>query len=202
VDTEEGRRAAIWVGDNPVVIQHSLFDEAAEFHSEAIAINDDGVTAGTVRWEEDSQPRSLAFIWDGTNARYLDPLIGTDGFATSINNSGVVAGAVVNEDGFRQPVLWWRGQVVALGPLPDRPHAVATDINNAGFAVGFGEREDGLTRAMIWIAGAPIDLNDITPNESGWQLQMAVGINDDGVIAGWGDLDGERRAFLLAPASG
>jgi hypothetical protein len=55
---------------------------------------------------------------------------------------------------------------------------------------------------MIWINGSPVDLNSIVPNDTGWLLQMAVGINDDGVIAGWGDFDGERRAFLLAPAAG
>jgi uncharacterized membrane protein len=202
VETDDGRRAAFWGEDGPIVIKHPLFDGAGSIESESIAINDEGLIAGTVSWLEDGQPRTLAFVWDGVNAQYLDPLLVVNGFAASINNSGVVAGAVVDEAGVRSPVLWWRGQIVMLGKLDDRPHAVATDINNAGFAVGFGEREDGLTRAMIWIGGAPVDLNSITPDESGWQLQMAVGINDDGVIAGWGDLDGERRAFLLVPASG
>jgi hypothetical protein len=113
-----------------------------------------------------------------------------------------VAGAVTTDDGTTVADMWWRGQLVTLNPLPDRPNAVVTDVNNAGFAVGYGAREDGLTRAMIWISGSAFDLNDIVSQDAGWQLQMAVGINDDGVIAGWADLDGERRAVLLVPAAG
>jgi len=202
VETDLGRRAALWTEDGVAVIQHVSIAGAENLESVAVGINDDGTVAGTLTWTQNRSIRSQPFVWDGVNARYLEPFLGTDAFATSINNAGVVAGAVIDDHGVRQAALWWRGQIVSLAPLADRPNAVVTDINNAGFAVGYGEREDGLTRAMIWIGGSPTDLNEITPQDAGWLLQMAVGINDDGVIAGWGDLDGERRAFLLVPAAG
>jgi uncharacterized membrane protein len=202
VETGVGRRAAMWVDSDPVIIQHNDIAGANDLTSEAAGINNNGLVTGTVRWIQRGVERSLAFTWNGRRVDYLDPFFGSDGTAYSINDAGAVAGSIVTGAGLRQPVLWWRGQLVQLDPLADRPHAEATDINSAGFAVGFGERDDGLTRAMIWINGSPVDLNSIVPNDTGWLLQMAVGINDDGVIAGWGDFDGERRAFLLAPAAG
>ncbi|MCC6705288.1 MAG: DUF3466 family protein, partial [Thermomicrobiales bacterium] len=190
VETGIGRRAALWTEDSVTIIQHVSIDGTENLESMAVGINDDGTVSGTLTWTQNRSFRSVPFVWDGVNARYLEPFLGDDAYATSINNAGVVAGAVIESDGIRQAALWWRGQIVSLAPLSDRPNAIVTDINNAGFAVGYGEREDGLTRAMIWIAGSPTDLNDITPQDAGWLLQMAVGINDDGVIAGWGDLDG------------
>lgn len=202
VETGGVRRAALWSEAGLTVISHAPIDGVDDLSSEATAINDAGLVSGNIRWSAGDSERSRAFVWDGATVRYLDPLIGVDGAATAINNAGVVSGYVVDEAGVQRPVFWWRGQIVELGPLVDRPHAIATDINNAGFSVGYGARDDGLTRAMIWIGGMPFDLNDITQSDGGWQLQMAVGINDDGVIAGWGDFDGERRAFLLVPAAG
>lgn len=202
VETEGGRRAAIWHVDGVTVIDHAGIDGVPGFASEAVAINDNGVVAGTIRWLEGERERSRPFTWDGANVHYLDPWLGRDGYATAINQEGVVSGAVIDSRGILEATLWWRGQIVSLGRLPDRPHAVATDINSGGFAVGYGAREDGLTRAVIWIGGTAIDLNAIVPLDSGWQLQMAVGINDDGLIAGYGDLDGARHAFLLVPAAG
>ena len=202
VETEAGRRAALWTDDGVILSQHAIIEGVEDLESEAVGINDDGIIAGTLRWTSDGNERSSAFVWDGEQIRYLTPDPGLDGYATAINNAGAISGAVIDESGTKIAVLWWQGEVIELGPLDDRPHAVATDVNNAGFAVGYGEREDGLTRAMVWIDESPFDLNEITSQAGSWLLQMAVGINDDGVIAGWGDNDGERHALLLVPAAG
>lgn len=202
VETEAGRRAALWTDDGVQIARHATIEGVADYSSEAVGINDDGLVAGTLSWTRDGAPQSQAFLWDGDQIQYLEAQLGANGFASAINNFGVVSGSVIDESGVQRAVLWWRGQIVALGPLDDRPHAVATDVNNAGFAVGYGLRDDGLTRAMFWIGGSPFDLNDVVATDGGWLLQMATGINDDGVIAGWGDFDGERRGFLLVPAVG
>ena len=197
------RGQQIGQGATPVIIaQHAIIEGVEDLESEAVGINDDGIIAGTLRWTSDGNEHSSAFVWDGEQIRYLTPDPGLDGYATAINNAGAISGAVIDESGTKIAVLWWQGEVIELGPLDDRPHAVATDVNNAGFAVGYGEREDGLTRAMVWIDESPFDLNEITSQAGSWLLQMAVGINDDGVIAGWGDNDGERHALLLVPAAG
>src|SRR5262249_36473261 len=43
------------------------------------------------------------------------------------------------------------------------------------------------------------DLNGQVPSSSGWQLQEAQGINDNGQIVGYGLINGQRHAFLLTP---
>ena len=43
------------------------------------------------------------------------------------------------------------------------------------------------------------DLNAYVAPDSGWVLQKATGINDDGQIVGTGSHNGNTRGFLLAP---
>ena len=45
-----------------------------------------------------------------------------------------------------------------------------------------------------------IDLNTMIDDQSGWVLQAAYAINDNGVIVGEGKLNGTPRAFRLTPA--
>lgn len=202
INTDSGRRATLWRGDDILVISHAGIEGLESVQSEATGINDAGVVSGTLRWRDGESTHQQPFVWDGITVQYLDPTLGQDGFSRAISNLGTVAGAIVDARGYEQATLWWRGQLVDLENLPDRPSSLATGINSGGVVVGYCAREDGLSRATIWINGEVIDLNDIIPQDLGWQLQVAIGINDDGSIAGWGDLDGERRAFLLAPAAG
>jgi hypothetical protein len=44
------------------------------------------------------------------------------------------------------------------------------------------------------------DLNGLIPDNSGWLLTYAFGINDNLWITGEGQLNGRRRGFLLIPA--
>ncbi|MCC6790130.1 MAG: DUF3466 family protein [Thermomicrobiales bacterium] len=202
VNTDAGRRAALWHDDDIVVISHAGIEGIERLTSIATDINESGLVTGTMAWTEGETRHQRPFIWDGVTVQYPDPTQGQDGFANAINDDGVVAGAVIGRDTFEQATLWWRGQITDLPNLPDRPASVATDINNGGVVVGYCAREDGLSRASIWINGEVVDLNEIIPQDLGWQLQVAVGINDDGLIAGWGDLDGVTHAFMLVPAAG
>jgi probable HAF family extracellular repeat protein len=43
------------------------------------------------------------------------------------------------------------------------------------------------------------DLNDFLPPDSGWTLIGASAINDQGQIVGYGQHNGQTRAFLLTP---
>src|SRR5205814_10064593 len=55
-------------------------------------------------------------------------------------------------------------------------------------------------RAMFWgTEGQPTDLNRAIPARSGWILERALDINDDGWIVGYGTLNGNRRSFMLVP---
>jgi hypothetical protein len=42
-----------------------------------------------------------------------------------------------------------------------------------------------------------IDLNSLLPDNSGWQLEDATAINNNGVIVGDGTYNGQERAFIL-----
>jgi probable HAF family extracellular repeat protein len=46
-----------------------------------------------------------------------------------------------------------------------------------------------------------IDLNNLVPANSGWELMEARGINASGQIVGWGMHAGHTNAFLLTPVS-
>ena len=53
--------------------------------------------------------------------------------------------------------------------------------------------------ALLWENGTMINLQDQIPADSGWVLRQALGINDQGQIAGFGVHEGKIRAFLLTP---
>jgi probable HAF family extracellular repeat protein len=79
-------------------------------------------------------------------------------------------------------------------------NSYAYDINNAGVAVGSsylaGNAE---THAFAYSDGQMIDLNSLLPIDSGWVLEQAYGINNQGDIVGTGTFDGQQEAFLLDP---
>jgi probable HAF family extracellular repeat protein len=60
--------------------------------------------------------------------------------------------------------------------------------------------------ATLWIMGATgwigVDLNSLIPQDAGWVLESAKGINDAGQIVGYGTHIGVQRAFLLDPDLG
>jgi probable HAF family extracellular repeat protein len=57
--------------------------------------------------------------------------------------------------------------------------------------------------AFLWSADqGMIDLNDVIPPNSGWLLQIGIGINDNGQIVGFGiNPAGKTHAFLLIPVT-
>jgi hypothetical protein len=44
-----------------------------------------------------------------------------------------------------------------------------------------------------------VDLNSLISPTSGWVLEQANAINDNGQIVGFGTIDGETHGFLLTP---
>ncbi|MFC1782969.1 LamG-like jellyroll fold domain-containing protein [Planctomycetota bacterium] len=79
----------------------------------------------------------------------------------------------------------------------------AVDINNRGQIVGFSITATGGTHATLFDItgnGENINLNDLIDPNTGWILNAANKINDNGWIVGNGiNPDGYSHAFLLVP---
>lgn len=103
------------------------------------------------------------------------------------------------------------GRVASMGKILDLATGVVTDltaisgftgvrvygINSSGQAVGtYSVATPSGIAAFYFDGSAVVDLNDIVA-DSGWTLLDATGINDNGKIAGMGDAEGTRRAYVL-----
>ena len=102
--------------------------------SYALDVNESGFVAG----ESTISPtlQVSAFRWDGSKMLRLGAPGYVGSFAYAINESDVIAGAVISEDGELQtqkPGFWLSD---SLTVLPGAADATASDINDAGVIVG------------------------------------------------------------------
>ena len=74
----------------------------------------------------------------------------------------------------------------------------ARSLNNRGEVVGAAQKSDGSYFAYVWSKTEGLrDLNELIPNNEGWYLAEATGINDKGQITGYGYINGKTRSFIL-----
>lgn len=123
------------------------------------------------------------------------------GEATAINNHGTIVGQSNGvQYGIQLAVLWdGNGNIRPLGSLGGLS-SWANDINDRGVIVGEALVDSGNRRAFIYENGEMRDLNELLPANSGWVLERAIGISEDGRIVGEGRLNGEFRSFVMEPA--
>jgi probable HAF family extracellular repeat protein len=98
------------------------------------------------------------------------------------------------------------GMNVDLGTLGGT-NSIAYCINNAGAVVGMAELTNGVHHAFMVtnaLGGTVrmMDLNNLIPTNSGWEMMEARSVNASGQIIGWGMRGGHTNAFLLTPVSG
>jgi probable HAF family extracellular repeat protein len=179
------------------------------------AINEAGEVAGA-RWETVPSPECYAspyppchFVTTGYPFRWANgSLIGLDApldaTASSINNSGAVAGNFTR-DGRSQAFLTNSlGTFIELGTLDGRNSSAASGINNSGDVVGTCYSCEGgfcsNWTAFLYRNGVMVDLNDRL-SQSDWRLVSATAINDKGQILASGRKDGQplSKALLLTP---
>ena len=174
----------------------------------ALAINDGGLIGGyayTGLSSDDYRP----VYWSGGKI-YTLPVqdeASHKGMVYGSNNNGDLVGwnTTPTSAGYQtRATLWRNGRVFDLGTLGGSA-SYARDINNLGQAVGRSKGADGSLRAFVWsdANGDGLfemqDLNALVDPASGWLLQEAFSINDNGQITGHGWLNGTSRAFLLTP---
>jgi len=129
--------------------------------------------------------------------------LGTLGGATStargINAKGQVVGCADTASGHRHAFLYDNGKMTDLGTLGGA-QSWAKDINATGQVVGSANIASENRHAYVYSKGTMTDLNFLTDPASGWTLEEATAINDNGWIVAWGgSRDGKSRAFLLTP---
>lgn len=139
-----------------------------------------------------------AFFYSNGQFQILPTLGGTHGFATGINDAGIVVGYANATDGFNHPCMYTNGTVTDLGTLGGIAGG-AIDINNLNQIVG-SYTKNGVTHAFVHQNGSMQDLNTLV-NASGtpWELTAATSISDSGFITGYGTINGQVHGFLLSP---
>lgn len=124
---------------------------------------------------------------------------GNEGQARDINNTLKIAGFTNN--GSATHATYWSGTTpYDVGVLSGGTNSYAYGINQANQVVGASETTGGALRAFIWhVSSGIVDLNTKLPGGSGWVLEYAMSISDDGYIVGRGTHNGAGAAFLLSP---
>ena len=172
------------------------------------SINDSGQIVGDGPYG--GSYKACMFDATGTGNNFaLHTTIG-NGAAKSINNLGQIVGSRYYSTGTTGSGATLfdgtgNGDNIFLGNLGIAP-SFALSINNKGQIVGYADS----TLPAEWRAvmfdptghGNNIDLNTLIDPKSGWILQTASGINDNGWIIGYGISPSDSqntRAFLLTP---
>jgi probable HAF family extracellular repeat protein len=123
-----------------------------------------------------------------------------NGVANRINSNGDVVGSLFTATATTntRAFVYRNGVLTELATLGGAS-SDARGLNEHGDIVGTAQNAAGQPRAVLWRNGQIIDLNTLIPSGTGWVLESAAGISDGGQIAGYGTLNGRRRAFLLTP---
>jgi len=133
-----------------------------------------------------------AFLWqNGTMTDLGVSYVGSTS-ATAINDEGLIVGYADST-----AVYWQNGAMTFLGTLPGYQTSFAHAVNNSGLIVGEGFDGYGDHHALMWQNGKIVDLNTLLPANSGWVVEDATGIDDQGQIVGYGLYNGVQTAFEL-----
>lgn len=178
-------------------------------YSVPFAINDEGMVVGLASAQLNGV--ATAFIEKQGVARTIfQP--GTESDARGVNNNGQVVGEFLTPDGTSFHGFLYSGGVVTDIGSPGSPQTTAFAINDQQQVVGTtfipfqttcptGPCVQYKEHAFFYQGGTLADLNSSIPTGSGWELSWAFGINTHGQIAGYGQINGNSRAFLLTPAN-
>lgn len=148
--------------------------------SVAAFINDAGEAAGY----ESSSTTSKAIVCNGLTPTVLDAMLGCNaGFASGINNNGLVVGAIHCDVPTANALAaaFWQGTTAAM--LPRGYDGQAYAVNNSGLIVGYLYDGDALSghAATVWVAGKVRILGTVSPGAE----SEAFAVNNRGAIVGF-----------------
>jgi probable HAF family extracellular repeat protein len=166
----------------------------------AYAINNWGDVVGMASPPIDD--RFHAFLGKAGSPLYdLGTLGGKTSHAYDVNEHGHVCGwSQVDWDPVESRGFFWADGVMKEIGTAGGEYSAAFGLNDHDEVVGWTGRVDGQYVAFLWKNGVLSDLNTMLPPGTGWVLVRAWDIDEDGVIVGEGRLNGEARAFMLAPS--
>jgi probable HAF family extracellular repeat protein len=158
--------------------------------SSASGINNNHQVVGS---SDTASGDSHAVMWRNGTITDLGTLGGSQSAAYAINNQGQVVGWAHTASEATHVFLYQSGSMTDLGTFGLDP--VATAINNHGVIVG--QSGNG---AWVWSNGSFQNLNNLIPAGSGFTLNNATAINDNGqIVANGSNAQGQGHAFLLSP---
>lgn len=209
IDNTGTRHAYRYTPGNPIVFRNPPADVVSG-ETIGYAINESGAMAGfspinggarAVYWASDGTATNLGRLAGGT----LDY-----SFAFGMNDGGAVvgqSGARIGTADHLRAFLWTSaGGMIDLGDLGDPTRdGAAQDINNNGWVVGqFNAPLTPVNQlAFLWIPGTGMaSLNSLLDTSgTGWIVNTAGGINDNGQIAAtaYNIAGGYSHAVLLTP---
>jgi hypothetical protein len=124
----------------------------------------------------------------------------------SIANNGLVLAEVTHQaSGSRRLASYLTGERWTV--LADSTNRWAQfeggRMNGFRFAVGSARTNPptGRSLAVLRAVGQWYALNDLVPTNSGWNLETATSVNEDGFIVGTGSRNGVQSAYLAIPAN-
>lgn len=161
--------------------------------SKASDVNSSGQIVG---FSKDASENNRAFLYQNGTMTTLGSLGATTSVAEAINDNGVIVGHALLVNGQQRGFVYENGVVSTIDTFGGN-QGQAIDINSLGQVVGWARDASADPRAFLYESGTLTDLNSLLPAGSGWTLEVAHGINDNGWIVGEGTFEGSTRAFLL-----
>jgi probable HAF family extracellular repeat protein len=151
-----------------------------------------------------------AFLWSEghvTDLTETGSLGANQDSAFNVNERGHVVGVSTSRSGAFLAVLWRDGKFTNLMSLGTEGDDCSEPlrINSSDQIVGVSfSCQTGAEHAFLWERGEMVDLNSLIPADSGFELESANWIDEDGVIAAQAILTagpdaGASRAVLLYP---
>lgn len=185
VIAENNKMYAWRAGDAPVLLA------AVGGQNQQTGLNRTGVLAATRRSPDPYLLERFdlyrAFILNASGeVQDLDTAGATSTQANDINDVGHVVGSRLTIGTVRQRGLESLGYVDAV---------FGTSLQGESY---YHTRPT----AALWVDGLAVDLNQMIPADSGWELIEAAAVNNLGQIVGRGWLDGRSAIFLLSPIQG
>lgn len=123
--------------------------------------------------------------------------------AYGVSDSGHIVGEASSVGVSTVSYIYYNGFTEYLSGL-GRKYPRALDVNSLGTAVGLGydenQNRDWVNVApIVWSGGLATNLNLVTDLPQGVKLDLALSINESGMIAARGERNGLQEMFLLTP---